>query len=226
MGPLRRNEPWGLRSCSSGNGSGRTRPRRGCAGGSCAARPSGPASVVALVLALGKGPMQQDHLRRPPNSRTGQVLASVRPPAPRRPGRNRTVSPIRHNAPRSQGPRSGRSRSVAGRRSLPHPHGRGLRIWRWRLRLLGGGASSLEEPTVYSPSRKSLLRPYARCPMQQAMFLAFIAGADQSPNRPQLRISSCARMAIARVFRRGMAYGTNAPRKRPLQRAFAARQRE
>ena len=50
-----------------------------------AACPSGPATVAAAVLAMGKGLMQQDHLRRPPNSRTGQVPASVRPPAPRRP---------------------------------------------------------------------------------------------------------------------------------------------
>ena len=56
-----------------------------CGGDSCAARLYGPAPVAAAVLALGKGPMQQDHLRRPPNSRTGQVPASVRPPAPRRP---------------------------------------------------------------------------------------------------------------------------------------------
>ena len=68
-----------------------------------------------------------------------------------------------------------------------------------------GGASSLEEPTVYSLGSKSLFRPYPRCQMQRAMFLAFMAGSDQSPNRPQLRISSCARMAIARVLRRGMA---------------------
>ena len=49
--------------------------------------PSGPALVAAVVLALGKGLMQQDHLRRPPNSRMGQVRASVQPSAPRRPGR-------------------------------------------------------------------------------------------------------------------------------------------
>ena len=35
------------------------------AGSSCAARPSGPAAVAAVVLALGKGLMQQGHLRRP-----------------------------------------------------------------------------------------------------------------------------------------------------------------
>ena len=33
--------------------------------------PSGPAPVAAVVLALGTGLMQQDYLRRPPNSRTG-----------------------------------------------------------------------------------------------------------------------------------------------------------
>ena len=71
-----------------------------------------------------------------PYSRTGQVRASEPPPAPRRPGRNRPVSPIGHNAPRSQGPRGGRNCSVAGRRSLPHPHGRGRRTWRRCLRLL------------------------------------------------------------------------------------------
>ena len=156
-GPLRWNASGGLRRCSSGNGSGRTRPRRGFRWWfSCATRPSGPAPVEAVVLALGKGLMQQDHLRRPPNSRTGQVRASVRPPAPRRPGRNRTVSPSRHNAPRSQGPRGGRNRSV-------------------------GGASSLGETTVYSPSSKCPLRLYARCPMQRVMFLAFVAGGLVNP---------------------------------------------
>ena len=39
----------------------------------------------------------------------------------------------------------------------------------------GGGASSLGETTGYSPSSRSPLRPYARCPMQRATFLAFIA---------------------------------------------------
>ena len=78
----------GLRIWSSRNGSGCMRPRRGCANDSCAARPRGPAPVAAVVLALGKGLMQQDHQRRPPNAREGQVRASVRPPTRRRPGRN------------------------------------------------------------------------------------------------------------------------------------------
>ena len=84
----------------------------------------------------GRGQCNRITCDAPPNSRTGQVRASVHPPAPRRPGRNRTVSPIEHNAPHSQGPRGGRNRSVAGRRSLPHPHGQGPRLWRRCLRLL------------------------------------------------------------------------------------------
>ena len=44
-----------------------------------------------------------------------------------------------------------------------------------------GGASSLGGTTVYSPSGKSPLRPYARCPMQRAMFLAFVVGGLSIP---------------------------------------------
>ena len=112
--------------------------------------------------------MQQDHLRHPPNSRTGQVPASVHPSAPRRPGRNRPVSPSGHNAPRPQGPRGGRNRSVAG-------SGAGV------SGCCGGGGSSLGETTVYSPSSKSPLRPNARCPMQRAIFLAFVARGLVNP---------------------------------------------
>ena len=115
MGPLRRNASGGLRSWSSGNGSGRMRPRRGLRWWFMCCPPQRPCAGRRGGSCPGKGLMQQDHLRRPPNSRMCQVRASVRPPAPLRPGRNR---------------------SVAGRRSLPHPHGRGRRLWRRCLRLL------------------------------------------------------------------------------------------
>ena len=90
----------------------------------------------------------------------------------------------------------------------------------------GGGASSLGETTVYSPSNKSPLRPCARCPMQRAMFLAFIAGGwsiPQSTPTPQLILREdghSGRLAAAN------GKGTDGPRKRPLWRASAARRRE
>ena len=46
-----------------------------------------------------------------PPTRERARSARLRPPAPRRPGRNRPVSPIGHNAPRSQGPRGGPHRT-------------------------------------------------------------------------------------------------------------------
>ena len=105
--------------------------------------PAAPRRSQRRVLALGKGLMQHDHLRRPPNSRTGQVRASVRSPAPRRPGRNR---------------------SVAGPRSLPHPHGRGRRIWRkwlsllrWRSQYFGRNDCLQSQQQISSSPIRSLL---------------------------------------------------------------------
>ena len=132
-------------------------PRRGKAGGSCAARHSGPAAVV---LALGKALMQRNHLRRPPNSRTGQVRPSVRPPAPRRPGRNRSVA----------GPAPSLTPTVIVTGSGAGVSG-----------CCGGEASTLGETTVYSPTSKSPLRSYARCPMLRAVFLAFVARGLVNP---------------------------------------------
>ena len=181
MGPLRRNASGGVRSCSSGNGSGRTRPRRGLRWWFMRCPPSGPAAVAAVVLALGTGLMHQDYLRRPPNSRTGQVRASVRPAASRRPGRNRPVSPIGHNPSARRGQGVGETARLPGPAPCPTPTvmvaGSGAGV----SGCCGGGATSLGETTVYSPSSKSPLRPYARCPMQRTMFLTFVVGGLVNP---------------------------------------------
>ena len=61
----------------------------------------------------------------------------------------------------------------------------------------GGGASSLGETTVYSPSSKSPLRPYARCPMQRAMFLTFVARGWSTPQSTLREDGHSGRLAAA-----------------------------
>ena len=163
--------------------------------------------------------MQRGTPATPPNSRTGRVRASVRPPAPRCPVRKRTVSPIGHNAPRSQGPRGGETaRSPV---AAPCPPtvvvaGSGAGV----SGCCGGGASSLGETIIYSPSSKSPLRPYARCLLQRVMFLAFVASGLVKP------AIDVARGWPWRAFSGGEWRSTNGPRKRPLWRASAARRRD
>ena len=61
----------------------------------------------------------------------------------------------------------------------------------------GGGASSLGETTVYSPSSKSPLRPYARCPMQRAIFLTFVARGWSTPQSTLREDGHSGRLAAA-----------------------------
>ena len=154
-------------------------PRRGCAVGSCAARPSGPAPVAAAVLALGKGLMQRDHLRHPltrERARSARLCIRPHPAALGETARSRGPAPCPTPTVEVAGSGAGGSACC------------------------GGGASTLEETTVYSPSNKSLLRPYARCSMQRAMFLTFVAKGWSTPQLTLREDGHSGRLAAANSY--------------------------
>ena len=181
MGPLRRNASGGLRSWSSGNGSGRMRPRRGLRWWFMCCPPQRPRAGRSGDSGPGDGANATGLPATPPTRERARSARQSGRPHPAALGETVRFRPLGTMPPAHRGQGVGETVRSPGAAPCPTPTavvaGPGAGV----SGCCGGGASSLGETTVYSPSSKSPLRPYARCPMQRAMFLAFVARGLVNP---------------------------------------------